>query len=337
MLRSAAGLVVASWSVPANAAPFDLAWSAPAGCPSREEIVHATEERRRESASGASPELFVQGTVVAVRDGFVVALALKDASGHALGEREVRVEQRSCKAIEDPTSVVLAMMIAVARARVEEPGKHGEVAESPPPATLPSPPSAPAPLPSPPSPPVRPIAPLSREPSPHRLLVGAAGVGSLGVLPNPGFGLAVRAMFAPRSVVVVGLEAWFESSSSVRVAGADVGFQHVGISARVGVPALQTARFELIPTVSVRAGALRNLPSGLREAENEIRPTLLVGPGALVRIKLGSRLFAEALPEVEAVVVRDRLQLVSGDKLYSVHRPSLFEARLSLGVGYELP
>jgi len=342
VLRSAAGLVVASWSVPASSAPFDLAWSAPAGCPTREEIVQATQAHRGESASEAAPELFVQGTVAAVREGFVVALALKDASGHALGEREVRVEEPSCSAIADPTSVVLAMMIAVARARLEEHGDDGERAKSPAPPVAPSPapPVAAPPPPSaerPPSHPARPSVPVPREPPPHRLFVGAAGVASVGVLPNPGFGLAFRAMIAPRSLVVVGVEASFESSRSVRVAGADVGFQLFGLSARAGLPALRTAQVELIPTIGARAGWIRNLPSGLRDVDNSIRPTLLIGAGALVRIKLGAHLFAEALPELEVVVVRDRLRIGAGDKLYSVHRPSLFEGRLSLGVGYEFP
>ncbi len=330
-LASAAGLVIVSWAMAASGAPFDLLWSAPAGCPSREEIVDATRAHLGESPSEALPELFVQGTVRAVRGGFTVTLALKDASGHPLGEREVRVEQQSCRAIEEPTSVVLAMMIAVARPRVEERGPREERVETPPasaPEAMISP--APAPAPAPASAAVPPPPPLS-----DRLLVAAAGVGSIGMLPNPGLGFALRAMYAPRSIVLVGLEASFEAGGSVRFANGEVGFQLFGVSARLGVSVVRTARFELIPTVGARGGALRALPTGLKAVDDQIRATMLAGPGALVRVELGPGWFVDALPEVEVAIVRDRLQIRNGTKLYSIHRPSLFDVRVSLGLGYE--
>jgi hypothetical protein len=137
--------------------------------------------------------------------------------------------------------------------------------------------------------------------------------------------------------VIVGLEAWFEASRSVHAAGADVGFQLFGVAARVGVSALHAGRFELIPMLSARGGWVRNLPESLADVRNGIRWTMLTGPGVLVRAKLGAHWFAEALPELEVVVIRDRLQIETEDKLYRFPRPSLFEARLSLGIGYEFP
>ncbi len=332
----AVGLVVASWPAPANGAPFDLVWSAPAGCPSREVIVAATQASLGESPSEASPELFVQGAVRAVGGGFVVKLGLKDASGRALGEREVRVGPPSCEAIEEPVSLVLAMMIAVARPRLEERGDSAERAETPPPSTpapasVRGPSSTPAPPPSTPAPAARPSA----EPLPHRLVVGAAGVGSLGVLPNVGRGFAIRAMYSPRSIVLVGLEASFEACGSVRVESGEVGFQLFAASARVGVAALRTARFELIPTAGVRAGASRSIPTGFSVVKDETRASLLAGTGALARVELAPHIFAEILPELEVALIRDRLQIRHGAKLYSVHRASLFGARVSLGLGYE--
>ncbi len=335
-LASAAGLAVASWPVPASGAPFALTWSAPAGCPSREEIIEATQTCLGESPSEAPPELFVQGTVRAVPGGFVVTLSLTDASGHDLGERDVRVEQQSCEAVKKPASLVLALMIAVALPRIEEQGDavaqpavneagaSRERSETPP-ASVGAPMDAPA----------HPALSPSPAPHPPRLLVAAAGVGSLGVLPTAGVGFALRAMYAPRSAVLVGLEASLEAGGSVRAGGGEVGFQLFSASARVGLPVLHTARFEVIPTVGARGALLRTSPIGFVVVKDETHPTMLAGLGMLARVRLGPRLVAEVFPEIEAVLVRDRLKARDGDKLDYVHRAGPFEARLALGVGYE--
>ena len=337
-LASGTAIAVALWPLSANGAPFDLSWSAPDGCPSREEMIEATQARLGESPSDDPPELLVQGTVRADDSGFVVTLAMKDASGEALGERSVRVERQSCKEVTKPTSVVLAMMIAVAHppgegAEPEERAEPEEQAE-PPPATVPTPPTPPAAA----ARPARPEPPPSSPPaqSSHRLLLDAAAVGSRGVLPTVGLGLALRATYAPSSIVV-GAEASVEDGGSVRVGTGSVGFQLFGGSARVGLTILRTARFELIPTVGARLAFIRSAPTGYRVVHDEIRATMLVGPGVLARLRITPSLFVAVLPELEGVLFRDRFQIRRGDELFRVHRPSAFAARLSLGVGFELP
>ncbi|OJY24531.1 MAG: hypothetical protein BGO98_16620 [Myxococcales bacterium 68-20] len=192
----------------------------------------------------------------------------------------------------------------------------------------------------PPASPAPPASSPAAAPPPARLLVGAAGVASLGILPTAGAGAALRAMYAPRSTVLVGLEASFEAGGSVRIGAigvGDIGFQLFSAGARVGLPVLHSDRFELIPTLGARGGLLHTSPTGFPVVKNETRATMLAGAGVLVRARLGQHLFAEALPEVEAVLVRDRLRIRDGDKLYHVFRASPFEARLSLGLGYEFP
>ena len=328
-LASAIGLAAVSWPATARGAPFELSWAAPEGCPSRETIVAATQARLGDPPSDLPPELFVQGTVEAVPGGFVLTLALRDASGHALGERTVRVEEESCAAIEDPAAVVLALMIGVARSRIEADAERAENADQP----APPPPSTPTPPIS--RPPAKQDDSPRPAPLPDRLFVGAAGVGTLGALPDAGIGLAVRGMYAPRSLVMLGLEASFEDGGSVRFGGGEVGFQLFTVSARLGLSVLNTGRFELIHMVGVRGGWLRTSPTGFRLVQNETRAMALAGPGVLVRARLTSHLFAELLPELELVAVRDRLQILHGDKLNNVHRPSLFEARVALGISYE--
>lgn len=322
-LAGAVGLGIASWSVAAIGAPFELAWSAPDGCPSGERIVDATRARLGEAPSDTPPELFVQGTVTAEETGgFVVRLAMTDAAGVAVGEREVRVEQDRCSEIEAPTSLVLAMMIAIARPRSEA---HEQAPGAPPP-----PPSA-KPVPQP-APVAAPVAPPR---SPRRVMLGAGAVGSTGILPSAGLGLAIRAAYSPGAGVSFGLETAFEAAHAAHVAGGEVGFQLFSAAARLGLSVLRTDVIELLPTIGARGALLRTSPTGFSAVRHDVRPTMLAGPGVLVRVRLAPHLFAEALPELEAVLVRDRFRIREGEKLYHIHRASLFEGRLSVGIGYE--
>ncbi len=342
-LASAAGLAVASWAGSAIGAPFELTWSAPEGCPSREAMIDATLERLEESRSDAPPELFVQGTVRRESGGFVVSLALRDAFGRGMGEREVRVERQSCEAVEGMGALVLALMIAVARPNL---APHTESAQEPgtaPPSS--EPPSSTPPSSEPPSPPPvrrpgraatgRELPRSSSEERPLRLLVGAGGTASLGVLPIAGLGFGLRAMVSPRSIVLVGVEGGFDAGASVEARGGEVGFQMFSAAARVGLSALQTPRFELIPNVDLRGGLIRTSARGLRTVESDDRTVVLAGLGVLARAKLGQGFFAEVLPEVAAVFFRRQFQIRGGGPLYDVHRVGAVEARLSLGLGYE--
>lgn len=334
-LVSGVGLVLASWSwsQSAYAAPFELVWSAPAGCPSRDEIMEATRARLGEPRSAATPELLVEGTVSESNEGFSVTLVMNDASGRRIGQRQVRVDSRTCKEVEGPTSLVLAMMIAVARPQTEPPASPDDHVEPPPsgaapperdvvrpPAAAPSRQAAPAPAP---------------EPRPLRLLIGAAAVASRGVLPSTAGGFAVRAFYSPGSIVLFGLEASVETSGSVRAGAGEVGFAMFGASARVGLSVLSTSRFELVPTLGARLALIHNTPRGFQAVHQQVRPTILAGPGVLVRVEVARSLFVEVLPEIEGIFHREGFRIREDGKLYHVHRPSAVEGRLSVGVGYE--
>ena len=333
-MGGAVGLVVAVWPNSAQAVPFELAWSAPAGCPSREEVVVATHADLGEPRTEAPPELFVKGAVLPTKGGFVVTLALEDAAGVAVGEREVRVERGSCQEILKPTSVVLAMMIAVARPPVEvrdgskDPAATPSAARSvsPPPDANPEPRAVPPPAASP-----SPLAPAR-----NRLSVGAAGVGSTGILPEVGLGFGLHAYFLPRSILLLGLEASYEVGGSLRAAGGEVGFQLFSGGIRLGVPVLRKGPLELIPTLGAGIALIRTVPIGYAAVQNDLRATTFVGPGALLRIELIRSLAAEVLVEVHHLFVRDRFQVDDGTRLDRIHRPSAFEGRMSLGLAYEL-
>lgn len=332
-------LALVVWPSVAASAPFELSWSAPAGCPSREAIVSATRARLHDGDSELPPELFVEGTVHEEKGGFVVSLVMHDASAHPAGARRLRMEEHDCKAIEKSTALVLAMMIAVARESAQV--DHGTATPVAEPAIVESPLSAaPAPVVD-----ARPSEARGRPPpvvesTAPRLVLGAAGVVSAGVLPNVGVGMGIRGTLAWRRLSL-GLEASFEDGGTVRAtgggagAGGDVGFMLYAATARVGFAVFETPRFSIAPTLGAAATLLRSSASGFTGAHDEGLPTVLLGAGMLARLRLGGALVLELLPEAEGVLVRDRFSLRGGGKLFLVHRPSAMAARMSLGVGYE--
>ncbi len=345
MVASALGLLASTRSAGAAGSDFELAWSAPEGCPSRQEIVDAARARLTESRRPAGPpDFFVQGTVTAELGGFLITLALKDELGRAGGEREVRVEGTQCKAVKEPAALLLALIIAT-RPRAESGNSPAPLPEAPLPEDAPAAPShvesgdAPSPPPT-----THPPAAVRAEPSapaarssgvpPSRVSIAAAGVASLGLLPDAGVGGAIRATYARGSLLFVGLEASFEAGGSVRAGTGEVGFQFFGASALVGLPVLRTSHVEIVLAAQLRAGAIRTEPTGFAILRREVTTAALAGPVVLIRTKLAPNVFAEALPEIDAILIRDHFRIRDGDKL-DVHRPAPIGARLSLGLAYE--
>ncbi|MDF2692922.1 MAG: hypothetical protein K0S65_1305, partial [Labilithrix sp.] len=232
--------------------------------------------------------MFIHGTVTPERSGFVISLVLKDNAGHAVGDRQVNVEGPSCKAVEGPTALLLAIMIA------ERPRVAPDTAPHEPPSPAPlEPPAGPAPQRSETTSPApgRVAPPPS---TPPRVSLGVAGMTSLGLLPNVGLGVALRATYAPSPLVLFGLEASFEAGGVVRAGTGEVGFHLVGGSAAAGIRALRVGPAELMLTVAVRGGAILVQPSSFAVAHSQVGTAALAGPGVLVRAKLGPRLFVEA-------------------------------------------
>lgn len=313
----------------ADAAPFALVWTAPEGCPSRQQIVEATQAKLGEMGSGASvkharvaeaPELFVQGEVKEDGDGFVVTLALRDAVDRPMGERELRVAASRCDAVEEPTSLVLAMMIAVARPRIVPRAAFEDLKDSRSDGRS-----------------AAPIAP-SLSPAPghrSRLSFGLGGVASRGLFPVMGAGAMLRTAYTLASRFVIGVETTAELGGSIRVGGAEVDFSLLSASALAGARIFEREPLDLLLLLGARVGLFRTSTAGLSAPNSETHPTVLVGPGMLVRVRIGPRLFVETTPQLEAILVRDAFELRSGDAQVPIHRPSLVEGRLSLGLSYE--
>lgn len=307
--------------------PFELAWSAPAGCPASAEIVDATRARLRERAGHSSIRLLVEGSVVAQGQSFVVSFVVTDSSGHAVGERQLRVDGRACNVVQEPAALVLAMMIATSRPRVEPSPEVVEEADVEEP-SIALPASAPHGQPS---------DRASGVPGPSsRLALGVEGVTSVGVIPAPTVGLSVRATHEwPSSRMIVGVDVSVEDGRRLHAFGGDVGFRIAGAGAAAGFVVVRARAFELVPTVGARTAALFVTPNGYSKTGDETRFVALLGPGILTRLDTGHRIFVQASLAIEAVLVREKFQLRGGDTLYEVHRPSPVDARFSLGIAYE--
>ncbi|AKU94794.1 hypothetical protein AKJ09_01458 [Labilithrix luteola] len=332
----ALGAFTTSATKSAEAAPFDLDWKAPAGCPSRDEIVASTRARLGAGASNDAPaELFLHGEVVRDSGGYAIALRMNEAGGKELGERELRVDDSNCSAIKEPTSLVIAMMIAVARPQVETTTPpSAETPPAPPPQT-----PLPARISSPSAP--RAITPPPRTPPPKEPFVFAASasaVASVGFLPHVGLGGALRFTVAPpSSILVFGLETSFETSPAARAGGGQVRFDLAEAAALFGLRVLRRGRFELVPMASASGGVIWTHPSGFPVIQRDVRPAALVGLGALGRVALGRHVRFELFPELRVPIFREKFEVREGDHIVQVHQPSVLEARLTMGFGWEIP
>ncbi len=305
----------------ADAAPFDLTWSAPPGCPSRGEIVAATRARLGDAEDDRTPpELFVEGTVTLEGDVSLGTFRMKDAEGKALGERRVRFEEQTCAEIAEPASLVLAMMIAFARPRVEENA----------PASLPPAPASDRAA-------LAPTPPAAVLPSrvPIRVAVSASTLGSLGLLPHVGFGAAFR-VTGSLAPILLGLETSFERSPPANgPTGGIASFGVFDIAALAGVCAYCSAKAELVPVIAVRGGIMSIDAKGFPVVRSAPRPIGFAAIGVLGRYALGRNVRLEVMPDVRIPFVRDEFQLRERTQLYRIHRPSLVETRLSVGIGWE--
>jgi hypothetical protein len=244
---------------------------------------------------------------------------MKDAAGREAGSRRITVDERDCRAIETPTSLVLAMMIGVAR--------------SEPPAPTPPPPPTSTSMKRP-SDRASPSPPTASASDPHHVVVGTAGVLSTGILPDVGVGLALHARYAWRRVSA-GLEASVERGATIRTEGGDVGFHLFGGTARFGFVLWKNGRLELGATANAKLALLETTAEGFAAAHDPARPVFLLGGAIRGRVAIAPSLFLEVLAGVDALLLRERFVVRGDGELFRLYRPSAVSTNMSFGVGYE--
>ncbi len=274
----------------------------------------------------------MRGTVTAEDGAFIVELQLKDPDGKDLGERRLRFDDKDCGALEEPTVLLLGMMITAASPHAVTSAVERAV------------PTAMEPAPDPPIPPSNAGPPASERPARRRrapprelpsvpMTLGVGAVTSVGFLPNVGLGGAVR-WTAAFSAVLLGVEGGFETSWAVRVQGSDATFRFLNAGVFAGLSVLRSSAVELILPVGAQGGVVWASTTGLRVANDTMRIVAVVAAGALVRVALGPTLHFEALPDVRVPFIRDAFALRQGEQLIRIHETAPVEGRLMLGVGW---
>lgn len=273
-----AGIALSGTAAFADDEGLRLAWTAPAGCPSADDVRSAT-------LRGVDRGKMLSGTLVANASVEQVAtnswrVKLKTQRGASAGEREI--EGPTCAGVADATAVVLALALV-------------------PPTTLEAPPPEP-PKPEAPKPePERPKSPAS--PESHHIAAGVAYAGNVGVLPKLGAGGAVSLAWTPGRLRIEADGKLFGAQTPSITAGS-ARFSLKGIGGRACFAVLRGSSFDVAPCVGFGVEILG--AEGVRTPEIRSGTEILgsFGAGGLGRVFLTSWLALRG--RVEAIVPLSR-------------------------------
>jgi hypothetical protein len=177
MLRLATGLAFGlAMAMPCAvlAAPLELAWDAPDGCPDRDAVEALVSQRLGERSTPRAAPLTASGRISTAPIGFVLTLRTPT------GER--KLEAASCDELAQSAAVILALLI------------DPRAAPEPSPSVEPEPEAEPEPEPDPEPEPAEESSPTSAPNSASREVHGfvrAELVGDIGLLPSVGLGPGV--------------------------------------------------------------------------------------------------------------------------------------------------
>ena len=154
---------------------------------------------------GAEPSLVIRVRISRAPSGdaAVATVSQEDESGRQWGERSVTAA--SCEELDEPLTLVVALMVDASSTSAVTP-------ESQPPVTEPEPPPAPPELPvttlSPSNEPIETVPSLERQTAqPGHWAVFASALASMGLLPDAGFGVGLDARLKPAGFWGVSLDA----------------------------------------------------------------------------------------------------------------------------------
>jgi hypothetical protein len=188
-----AGLIGAGALADEEPYPIEVEWTAPAGCPTREEIV-AEVDRLLGGRPHAGKRMAVRAEARVEEPGWVLEMVIRDDSGS--GER--RVAGATCGEVGNAAALIIALAFdpkaVEATMAAGDAGAPQPLPEPPPPLPQPLPPPPPRPPPPPsPLPPPPPPSFVPWTPPPEReplwLSLGAVAGVDLGSLPAPAFAL----------------------------------------------------------------------------------------------------------------------------------------------------
>jgi hypothetical protein len=328
----ALGLTAAS--AEAAARTSSLGWVRGAGadtCVGTRALAEAVEARlgRPVFVSAARADVAVEGQIERGPAGeWRATIAVADEAGRVLGTRELRSEAMSCRDVDEQLALVIAVMIDPDAAMHAPPS----------PFVTPMPPVAPAPIALPL--PVRIASPsfVAVHPEPLRVGLHLGLALSLGLLPNPGVGLALRGRVAPAGWPAIELGAAIWSANQAQSGAIGATFKLVEGFAAVCPRLTSVVSFQLDACFGVRAGVIQSGGFGFDLVEVNERPTFGPTLEGRLRRRLVGPLVVTIGPGLLASIVRDRFFFTgpSGAKL-EVFRMAPLAFTLESTLGVEFP
>ncbi len=293
----------------AQAAPVSvtLAYDAPDDCTRPSAVKGAVEARLARSVfveQGADVLVELSVRAGANARGWIATLTLRAAGGNWLGARELQSESTRCSDLDEPLSLVLALMVDVPKD--ELPAPQEVAVDTPPPAPrvlrVPAPPVAPrAPAPSP------------RTPR-RRTLHGELGVSailSVGLLPDLALGLRGSILLRPPEFWPVELGAVLYRDAQAEVSGGGSDFEAAGADIAVCPLHGELGDLRLLACAAQSLGRLHVSGYGFDENRVHARFYALFGARARLALPLTSWLAGRVSASAEVPVTRDDFHYVN--------------------------
>jgi hypothetical protein len=302
---------------------FELAWDAPADCPSETEVRAAVLRLLRSAPASTEERLFVRARAREAADGtWHGSVQTKFAA--QTGERELDAE--SCRALAESTALIVALIIDPRAA--EPPAAEDTVVPTP------LPPAPPVPPPKKPIP--QPSRTPARRPRRLRVLASPLAAADFGTLPDATYGFGGRLAAAyDHSTLELGLLAWKSqqaTTGTVPPEGATIGL----LSAFASVcPAGALGRFDLGGCATFELGYFHADGIGQAQTYTPSARGLGLGAGALGRFWL-THAVALSL-RTEARIALDRpIFVVRGVPASDgqVHQPAQVAGRAIFGIDF---
>lgn len=286
-----------------------LTWTAPAGCPSVDDVRAAT--LREVDARAANGGVLEVDAHVEQRETSSWAVRLRTRRGVATGEREIEAE--TCDGVAQATAVVLALALV-------------------PPAPEPEPDPDAAAAPSTPAPVDRDAgaSAFARTDEAHALAFGASLAAVSSTLPAAALGGSVTLAWTPGRVrIELDARRWASQSESVSTSAAGARFSMTSLGGRGCWAALRAHTFDLSPCAGADVHLVSAPGHGADVNHAASGAWTAVGAGALGRLHVTSWLALRA--RAEAVVPLSRPTFVVENEGF-IHRPSILGAAASFGI-----
>jgi hypothetical protein len=289
--------------------PLRLTWTAPAGCPSSDDVRRAVlQSGGAEAASGPMLEADAQVEQRATASGNTWTVHLRTRRGSTTGEREI--EAATCNGAAEATAIVLALaFVTPAATPPEETPASVRVPDAPPKANS-----------------TRRVIPDDA----HAIALGASLTGDASTLPALALGGEVSLAWTPDRLRVE-LDARRFAPQSRGVAGFESGarFTMTSVGGRGCWAALRTSTLDLAPCVGADARLLSAPGYGADTSYAASAAWAAVAGGALGRLSVASWLALRTRIEAEAPLSRPTF-VVENEGF--VHKPASVGLAASFGV-----